>query len=56
MLDALVISGSGLYADPWHPFPITSARIAYIVKGLGYSVDVTEDVEERLRDPGDSDS
>ncbi|MFL6046675.1 MAG: ThuA domain-containing protein [Propionibacteriaceae bacterium] len=53
MLDALIISGSGLYADSWHPFPITSARIADIINGIGYSVDVTEDVEERLRDPGD---
>jgi type 1 glutamine amidotransferase len=53
MLDALIISGSGPYADPWHPFPITSARIADIVNSLGCSVVVTEEVEERLRDPGD---
>ena len=53
MPDALVISGSGLYADPWHPFPTTSARIADIVSDLGYSVDITEQVEVALRHPGD---
>jgi uncharacterized protein len=53
MLDALIISGSGPYADPWHPFPITSGRIADIVNDLGYSVDITEHIEAGLRDPGD---
>jgi uncharacterized protein len=52
MLDALVISGSASYADPWHPFPTTSARIADIVGDLGYSVDITEQVEPALRRPG----
>jgi type 1 glutamine amidotransferase len=49
--DALVISGAGPYVDPWHDFPATSARLAAIVRGLGCSVDVTEEVEDALASP-----
>jgi hypothetical protein len=49
--DALVISGAGPYVDPWHDFPATSARLAAIVNDLGYSVDVTEEVEDALARP-----
>jgi type 1 glutamine amidotransferase len=52
MPDVLVVSGSGPYADPWHRFPETSARLAAIIGGLGHSVEVTEDVEGRLAGPG----
>jgi type 1 glutamine amidotransferase len=50
--DALVISGAGAYADPWHQFAATSARLASIVEDAGYSVEVTDDVEGALRQPG----
>ena len=50
--DALVISGSGPYADRWHSFPDTSARIARIISDLGYTVTVREDVESALANPG----
>jgi hypothetical protein len=43
--DALLVSGSGPYADAWHSFPETSARIAGIIGELGLSVEITEDVE-----------
>ena len=49
--DVLVISGSGPYADPWHPFPATSARLASIIESLGCSVSVTDEVEAMLADP-----
>ena len=52
MPDVVLISGSGAYADPWHHFPATSARIAGIIEGLGYTVRVTEDVEAGLASPG----
>jgi hypothetical protein len=52
MPDVLLISGSGPYADPWHRFPATSARIAGIIGALGLSVEVTEDVEGGLARPG----
>jgi hypothetical protein len=48
IFDALVISGSGPYADRWHAFPDTSARIARIISDLGYTVTVREDVESAL--------
>ena len=28
MADALVLSGAGAYADAWHPFAVTSGRVA----------------------------
>ena len=52
--DALVVSGAGPYVDPWHELPATSARLADIVSGLGYSVDVTEQVEDALAEPHDA--
>lgn len=42
---ALILSGSGRYADPWHPFPATTARIRDILAAAGHDVDVTEDVD-----------
>jgi type 1 glutamine amidotransferase len=52
MTDVVVISGGGPYADPWHPFPATSARLSGIIESLGYTVSVTEDVEAQLAEPG----
>ena len=52
--DALVVSGAGPYVDPWHDFPATSARLADIISGLGYTVDVTERVEDALAGPHDT--
>ena len=54
MPDALVVSGAGPYVDPWHDFPATSARLADIISGLGYTVDVTERVEDALAGPHDT--
>ena len=52
MADVLVISGSAAYADEWHDFPTTSARVATVLEGLGHSVRLTEDVELALASPG----
>ena len=52
MTDAVVVSGAGSYADPWHPFPDTSERLAQIVAGLGYTVTVRDNVETALAKPG----
>lgn len=43
-----VISGSGRYADPWHPFAETSQRIAGILRDAGHDVTVSDDVDARL--------
>ena len=49
MADALVLSsGAGAYADAWHPFAVTSGRVAEIVEDAGYSVEITEDVEAHV--------
>lgn len=45
---AMIISGAGCYADPWHPFAATSARLAEVIGSLGHRVSITEDVERSL--------
>jgi type 1 glutamine amidotransferase len=45
---ALLLSGSGRYADPWHPFPETSARIAEVLTDTGFAVTVADDVDASL--------
>lgn len=45
---ALVASGSGRYADPWHPFPKTSPLLAEILRGSGFEVDVDDDVDASM--------
>lgn len=45
----LILSGAGRYADPWHPYPETSAALAEVLGGLdGVDVSVDEHVDERL--------
>ena len=48
MTETLIISGAGDYADPWHPFAETSARLAELIDSLGHRVEVSETVEESL--------
>jgi type 1 glutamine amidotransferase len=36
----VIASGSGRYADPWHPYPETSAAIAALLRADGWKVDV----------------
>jgi hypothetical protein len=45
---ALLISGAGRYADPWHPFARTSAAVAEIVTEAGLAVEIAEDVDDAL--------
>lgn len=45
---ALVLSGAGRYADPWHPFAATSVRIAHILGDVGFAVEVSEAVDDSL--------
>jgi uncharacterized protein len=46
--EVMVLSGAGRYADPWHDFPGTSARLAEIVSGPGRLVRIVDDVESGL--------
>ena len=45
---ALLISGAGRYADPWHPFARTSAAIADVVTEAGLDVEISDDVDDAL--------
>ena len=45
---ALLLSGQGRYADPWHPFERTSARLAALLAGCGLEVEVRGDVDAAL--------
>ena len=52
---AVILSGSGRYADAWHPFAETSAALAGIVAGAGYRVEVGDDLLAGLAALGDAD-
>jgi type 1 glutamine amidotransferase len=45
---ATLLSGVGRYADPWHPFPETSAALAGLLREAGYDVDIPADVDAAL--------
>jgi hypothetical protein len=45
---ALVVSGGGRYADPWHPFPATSEALATVLRARGCRVDVDADADAAL--------
>ncbi|MBM7503925.1 ThuA domain-containing protein [Agromyces aurantiacus] len=45
---AIILSGAGRYADPWHPYAETSARLAELVAAAGYDVEVRDDVDAAL--------
>jgi uncharacterized protein len=45
---SLILSGTGEYADPWHPFGTTSERIAAILTELGHEVQVSDRVADRV--------
>ncbi|WP_244256053.1 ThuA domain-containing protein [Rathayibacter sp. VKM Ac-2760] len=47
-LSALVLSGAGRYADPWHPFAETTECIAGILRESGFAVTVAPDVDDAL--------
>ncbi|WP_240642116.1 ThuA domain-containing protein [Microbacterium sulfonylureivorans] len=40
---AVLASGAGRYADPWHPFAETSARVASVLREAGWEVDLVDD-------------
>lgn len=51
MAEVTVVSGGGPYADEWHDFAATSARVARLVADLGHRVVVVDDVEATLAAP-----
>lgn len=51
MPDVVVLSGAGLYADPWHPFDDTSAAIAALIERDGLSCAVRDVAPDALDRP-----
>ena len=45
---ALLLSGAGRWADPWHPFERTSQHLAAVLAGCGLRVEVRDDVDRAL--------
>lgn len=45
---ALILSGAGRYADPWHPFAATSALLARVLAIAGFDAEVDDDVDGGL--------
>ncbi|WP_243077190.1 ThuA domain-containing protein [Microbacterium sp. SS28] len=45
---AVIASGTGRYADPWHPFPKTSPLVAEILRDAGFEVAVDPDVDHAV--------
>lgn len=48
MTTALILSGAGRYADPWHTFAQTSAGLAEILKRCGVAVSIAIDVDAAM--------
>ncbi|KRC62330.1 hypothetical protein ASE14_00295 [Agromyces sp. Root81] len=48
MVEAIIISGTGRYGDPWHPFAETSAALAALVREAGFTVHVADDPDAAL--------
>lgn len=51
----VIATGTGRYADPWHPYPATSARIAQILRADGWDAVVDDDVDHALAHLDDAD-
>ena len=45
---ALLLSGVGRYADPWHPFTETSAALAGLLREARFGVEIADDVDTAL--------
>lgn len=45
---ALILSGAGRYADPWHPFAATSSRLAEVIAECVTYVTIDEDIDTAM--------
>ncbi|MWB98511.1 ThuA domain-containing protein [Agromyces seonyuensis] len=45
---ALILVGSGRYADPWHPLARTGDRLGEVIADAGFEVRVRDDVDDAL--------
>jgi type 1 glutamine amidotransferase len=44
----LILSGAGRYADPWHPYDLTSDRLAQVLRTEGLEVEISGEVDARM--------
>lgn len=44
----MIVSGSGRYRDPWHPFARTSALLAELLTSQGFMTTVEDDLDEAM--------
>jgi hypothetical protein len=52
MRHALILSGAGRYADPWHPYADTSRCLASIIETVGLRCEISGDVDARMAELG----
>ena len=45
---AVIATGEGRYADPWHPFAATSQRLTAVLEDAGFTVDVDADLDRAM--------
>lgn len=50
MPSALILSGAGRYADPWHQFAQTSPLLQALAQDSGWHTVITEDIDAALAD------
>lgn len=48
MKTALIASGAGRYADPWHPFGRTSPLVAEALRAVGFNARIDDDVDHAM--------
>ncbi|MDR2930285.1 MAG: ThuA domain-containing protein [Propionibacteriaceae bacterium] len=48
MPKAIILSGSGRYADPWHPFAETSPLLAGLAHDAGWDTEIRDDIDHCL--------
>ncbi|WP_431030590.1 ThuA domain-containing protein [Plantibacter sp. RU18] len=47
-MKTLIASGSGRYADPWHPYDRTSPLIAEVLSTAGFETTIDDDVDQAM--------
>ena len=52
MKRAVVVSGAGRYADPWHPFAATSDLLGGVLHSEGFAVEVDHDLDRVMAQLG----
>ncbi|MEO8094935.1 MAG: hypothetical protein ABI632_08380, partial [Pseudolysinimonas sp.] len=53
MTSALIFTGGGDYADPWHPYAESSEQLAELIRSWGMDVEVADLVDATIEALGD---